>query len=216
LRELNLPKLKELLLSGAKTLDVNIDHHNADQFMMYLELLLRWNKAFNLTAVTDPKQVVIKHFLDSIAVAPYVSGQRILDVGAGAGLPGIPLALLYPQILFVLLDTNGKKTRFMQQAVAELRLENVEVVKSRVESYIPDEKFDQIFSRAFSSIDDKINGVAHLLKPHARIMAMKGGVPTSELSNIKSGFELISVHHLNVPELEGEERHLIEISFSVD
>lgn len=204
-------ELKQLLLAGAQKLEVEINEIQLNQFNTYLELLMLWNNTYNLTAVKDRKQIVVRHFLDSIAVARFVEGERILDVGAGAGLPGIPLALLYPNVQFVLLDSNGKKTRFMQQVVAQLRLNQVEVVKSRVELFRPEEKFDQIYSRAFSSIEDKLKKVDHLLKPKGRIMAMKGSVPRSELSNLSSRFELISVHHLVVPDLEEEERNLIEI-----
>ena len=208
--------LKQVLQSGAEKLQVNLDTVQLDQFMAYLDLLVRWNKTFNLTAITDPKQIVIKHFLDSISVSPFVAGKRILDVGAGAGLPGIPLALLYPEIQIDLLDCNGKKTRFMQQVVAQLCLDHVKVFNCRVEQCQPLETYDQIYSRAFSSLEDKCNSVDHLLQPQGRIMAMKGVIPKDELNNLPIQFELLSVHSLAVPDLDAEERHLIEIQRKKD
>ncbi|MBV1883477.1 MAG: 16S rRNA (guanine(527)-N(7))-methyltransferase RsmG [Pseudomonadales bacterium] len=203
--------LKRLLQEGAENLQIELSAHQLEQFMAYLQLIMRWNKTYNLTAVKDPKQIVIRHFLDSIAVAPHISGGRILDVGAGAGLPGIPLALLYPLVQFVLLDSNGKKTRFMQQVVAELNLPHVEVAKSRVELFFTEQKFDQIYSRAFSSIEDKIKNVEHLLREKGQIMALKGDVPKAELIKLAAQIKSVRIHSLKVPNLESEARNLIEI-----
>ena len=180
------------------------------QLQHYLQLLQRWNKVYNLTAVRDPAQMQIVHLDDSLSVAPFLRGETCLDVGSGAGLPGIPLAIVQPQRQFTLLDTNGKKTRFMQQAVLELGLKNVKVVQTRVESWQPAAPFDAIISRAFASLHDFVTFTGKHVAENGILYAMKGRYPVSELAELPAGWQLIAQHPLHVPGLEAE-RHLLEL-----
>jgi 16S rRNA (guanine527-N7)-methyltransferase len=178
--------------------------------LAYVALLAKWNRAYNLTAVREPREMVSRHLLDSLAVAPHLSGTRLVDVGSGAGLPGIPLALACPERTVVLLDGNGKKTRFMTQAAAELGLGNVSVVHSRVEAYAPEPRFDLVISRAFASLADMLRTTAHLVTAQGRFLAMKGAYPAAELEALPEGFVLEEAIRLRVPGLDAE-RHLIAL-----
>ena len=171
----------------------------------FLALLIKWNKAYNLTAIRDRDEMVTKHILDSLAVVPYIKGERILDVGTGAGLPGIPLAIALPQYHFTLLDSNGKKIRFITQAVSELNIKNVEVVQARVEEYQSESAYQTIISRAFTSISEFIDKTKHLLAKDGQILAMKGKEFDQELKNFAGH---VKVHKLDVPGLK-EQRHLV-------
>lgn len=175
--------------------------------IQYVLLLEKWTKAYNLTSIRDPSQMVLRHLLDSLSVVPYLTGQRIIDVGTGAGLPGIPLALIFPDREFVLLDSNNKKTRFVTQVMIELNLENVTVINERVENYRPEVLFDVVISRAFSSIAGMVKATAALCQPDGCLLAMKGKYPADELSDIPSVYEY-EVIPLNVPGLDAE-RHLV-------
>ena len=177
----------------------------------YLELLQRWNKAYNLTAVRDPQQMVYRHLLDSLAVSPFLgSAARCLDVGTGAGLPGVPLAVLHPQCEFHLLDGNGKKTRFLFQVKTELGLDNISVHHCRAETFVAAAPYDVVLSRAFASLGDMLESCMHLCADGGRFLAMKGQYPEQELDNLIVGCELLAVHTLEVPGL-AEQRHLIEL-----
>jgi 16S rRNA (guanine527-N7)-methyltransferase len=154
--------------------------------------------------------MLTRHILDSLVVVPYINGDYILDVGSGAGLPGIPLAIVLPEKKFVLLDSNSKKTRFMTQAVAELGLENVDVVCSRIESFKPGSRFDVVISRAFSSIAEMVNNVGALVKKEGKILAMKGAYPVAELDQVPGQFRVEKIDALKVPGLDAE-RHLVII-----
>ena len=178
----------------------------------YIQLIARWNKTFNLTAIRDVEEMVSKHLLDSLVVQPYIEGSLILDVGSGAGLPGIPFAITTPDKNFVLIDTNGKKTRFLTQAKIELKLENVEVIHQRVEEYQPVIDghriyFDVITARAYASTDDILSSTAHLQNEATRLLIMQGKLDT-DISNRQ--YELIEAHALEVYGLDAE-RHLLEI-----
>ena len=175
----------------------------------YLELLGRWNETYNLTAVRRPEEMVPRHVMDSLATLPFVGDGRVLDVGTGAGLPGLVLAAASPRQRFVLLDSSGKKTRFVDHAARRLGLDNVEVVKSRVEDYEDGRGFDVIVSRAFSSLGDFIAAAGHLLGPGGRLVAMKGQMPEDELAGLPGGWRLLGVHRLEVPGL-GADRHVLE------
>lgn len=175
--------------------------------MDYLRLLAKWNSAYNLTAIRDPEDMVARHVLDSLVVLPYLAGPRVLDIGTGPGLPGIPLAVARPDLSFTLLDANAKKTRFVTQAIGELALKNVEVVQTRVENYRPAQKFDTLVSRAFASIADMLAGSRHLCAAHGRILAMKGVFPEEELAAVPAEFAT-EVVALQVPGLMAE-RHLV-------
>jgi 16S rRNA (guanine527-N7)-methyltransferase len=178
--------------------------------LRYVELLARWNQTYNLTAIRDPGEMLTKHVLDSLAVLPFIAASPCADVGTGAGLPGIPLAIARPEIRFTLLDSNGKKTRFVTQAVAELKLPNVEVVQARSEAYRPAAPFALVLSRAFASLADFAKLAGGLAAPGGRLLAMKGTDPTEEIAALPAGFRLLAVHPLNVPGL-GAERCLVEL-----
>ncbi|MDY6980280.1 MAG: 16S rRNA (guanine(527)-N(7))-methyltransferase RsmG [Pseudomonadota bacterium] len=176
----------------------------------FIALLEKWNHAYNLTAVRQPAQMISRHLMDSLVVMPYLSGQQILDVGSGAGLPGIPLALACPERQFTLLDSNGKKVRFMRQAVAQLGLENVSVVHSRVEQFQSSAGFDTIIARAYATLGELVRGARHLCRPDGRFLIMKGAYPVAELDDLSTDFELETSHSLRVPGLEAE-RHLLVV-----
>ena len=199
--------LESALKKGIKTLDLDISEQQIDLLINYLHLLIKWNKAYNLTAVRKPLDMVNRHLLDSLSIVPYIQGKRIIDVGSGPGLPGIPLAICYPELSVTTLDSNGKKTRFQQQVKTELALENLTIINDRVEN-CQFEPFDQVISRAFASIEDMINWTHQLCKKEGVFLAMKGLYPEDELSALPDGFELKTCHRLQVPETEGE-RHLL-------
>ncbi len=188
-------------------LPFSIDKNQAAQLAEHMRLLNKWNKVYNLTAITDIEQQISHHVLDSLAVAPYIKEGSVLDVGTGAGFPGVPLAIMRLDQRVALLDSNSKKTRFLVQAVAELQLPCVEVVHSRVESYRADPLFDAIITRAVGKITDTIATARHLLRPGGRFYFMKGKLPEQELAEFDG--RVIS-HKIDVPLLH-EERHLIEI-----
>lgn len=187
----------------------------ADRLLAYLELLVKWNRAFNLTAVREPAEMVRRHLLDSLAILPWLEGERLLDVGSGAGLPGIPLAIARPQLQVVLLDSNRKKARFLRQAKLELELHNVDVVEARVEAYEPEAPFDQVSSRAFAQLDGFLALTAPLLAPAGRWLAMKGRLDENELGSVDSDRFDVRIHRLAVPGLDAD-RHLIEIQRKMD
>jgi len=174
----------------------------------YLQELAKWNQTYNLTAVRDPADMVPRHLLDALAVNSYLHGKRVLDVGTGAGLPGIPLALVNPDKHFTLLDSNGKKIRFVQHVVGVLGLSNVEPVQARIESWDFEQPFDVIVSRAFSTLADFINGSGRMLGPGGSLLAMKGKLPEAELAALPAGWRAIGVHGIRVPMLDAE-RHAV-------
>ena len=198
------------LQRGCDALELTLDLPQHALLLDYLGLLARWNKAYNLTAVRDEAQMVTRHLLDSLVIAPHIRGQRLIDVGTGAGLPGIPLAILFPEREFHLLDSNGKKTRFLFQVKTALRLDNMVVHHARVESFAADQPFDVVLSRAFASLGDMVDGCRHLLAPDGRFLAMKGAYPADELEVVSTQYELKAVYPLAVPGL-AEQRHLVEI-----
>lgn len=206
----------EELLQGARELGIELGALQQEQLLAYLGLLIKWNKAYNLTAVRDPDEMVSRHLLDSLSVVPYVEagGERWLDVGSGGGMPGVPLAIMFPQRQFTLLDSNGKKTRFLTQVKLELKLANLEVVHSRVESYRPPQPFDGISSRAFSSLEDFSNWTRHLGDTDTRWLAMKGVHPDDELQALPADFRLEATQVLRVPGCQGQ-RHLLILRRSV-
>jgi len=202
---------RQLLEQGIHNLGIDCSAQQIQLFLDYLDMLQRWNKAFNLTAIRDPMQMIKLHFLDSAAVHPHIQGaETIIDVGTGPGLPGIPLAILNPQINFTLLDSNGKKTRFIFQALSELGLPNIKEINRRVEQYQPESQFDIVVSRAFSAIPDMLAQCEHLLSKDGFFLAMKGKKPDTELSQIDKPYKVVNLSRLNVPQIDGE-RHLIKI-----
>ncbi|MEE9444713.1 MAG: 16S rRNA (guanine(527)-N(7))-methyltransferase RsmG [Cocleimonas sp.] len=203
----------QLWNAGLKELNCKSDEKQLAQLKQFVDLLNRWNKTYNLTSVRDPKDMIPLHIFDSLVVAELIKGDNCLDVGSGGGLPTIPLAIMQPQRQFTALDTNGKKTRFIQQAVIELGLKNVNVVHERVEKWQTEQKFDAIISRAFSSLHDFVIGSSMHLTEGGTMYAMKGLYPTAEIQYLPKGFGLKSSQSLDIPFVEGE-RHLLEIHFS--
>jgi len=198
-------QLKQILQNGLKQLNLDLSIQVQQKLIDYVLLLHKWNQTYNLTSVRDPKEIVIRHILDSLAIVPYIKGKRILDVGTGAGLPGIPLALALPKKYFVLLDSNSKKIRFLIYAVSVLKINNVEIIQERVEKYQPQQKFDSIITRAFASLQDTVIKTKHLYNKNGYLLAMKGKYPSQELQKIK---EPILVYKIEVPNLD-EQRHLV-------
>ena len=196
------------MITGLDTLSLSVNQQQIDQLLGFLQLLQKWNKAYNLTAVTNLQQMVIRHLLDSLALSPYIQGNRILDVGTGAGFPGLPLAITNPDQRFVLLDSNLKKTRFVQQAVLELTIDNVEVVHQRIEYYQPDSQFDTVFARAVSSLAYLVDNVTGLVVKGGKILMPKGHFPQAELDELTDcNFAVIK---LDIPEMDAQ-RHLVSI-----
>ena len=198
------------LREGALQLGIELSDEQQQQLLGYLALLNKWNKAYNLTAVRDPAEMVSRHLLDSLSVVAHAAsgGSRWLDVGSGGGMPGIPLAILFPERQFTLLDSNGKKPRFLTQVKLELKLANVEVIHSRVEAFKPELPFTDITSRAFSSLEDFANWTRPLSDDKTRWLAMKGVQPDDELQALPADFELERCLVLKVPGCQGQ-RHLL-------
>ncbi len=201
------------LEQGAAELGIPLDEDKLDQLCKYLQLLKKWNQAYNLTAVREEREMVPLHLLDSMTILPYMRGQNFIDVGAGAGLPGIVLAICQPKWSLTLLDSNGKKTRFMEQVKAELEIGNIQVVQSRAQDYQPNQKFDGVISRAFASLKDMTDNAVHLVAANGRFWAMKGQHPQKEIEELHSTYRLESCQSLRIPEITAE-RHLIELSLS--
>lgn len=193
---------------GLATLGIALPDAAQRKLLAYVALLQKWNKTFALTALRDPAKAVSHHLLDSLAVLPYVTQDSLLDVGSGGGQPGIPLAIARPDLAVTLLDSNSKKTAFLQQAVIELELKNVAVHCGRVEQYRPPEKFAGIVSRAFSELSDFVTLSAALLKADGRWLALKGVRPDDEIARLPEAVAVDAVHRLAVPGVEGE-RHLV-------
>jgi 16S rRNA (guanine527-N7)-methyltransferase len=197
----------ELLAEGIARLGLGLDPSRQERLLAYLALLARWNRVYNLTAVRDPAAMVPKHLLDSLAVLPHVRGPRLVDVGTGGGLPGIPLALARPELQVVLLDSNAKKVRFVTHALLELGLTNAEAVHARVEVYRPAAGFDTVIARAYSSLSAYVEAAAPLCAAGGRLLAMKGAYPQEELTALPPGYRT-HVQRLEVPGLDAE-RHLV-------
>lgn len=200
-------KLEKRLQQGLSEMGLDLAAPVRKKLLNFLELLEKWNRAYNLTAVRDPEQMVPRHLLDSLTVLPYLQGPRVLDIGTGAGLPGIPLALARPDLEFTLLDSNAKKTRFATQALHELGLKNVAVVQERVEKFHPETKFDTLIARAFASIPDMLAASRHLCAPRGRFLVMKGVFPQEELAAVTDGYQA-EVKALRIPGLDAA-RHLV-------
>ena len=196
---------------GLAEMGFNASASQTDKLTGYLKLLQKWNRSYNLTALVDPQKMVSYHLLDSLSIAGSIPEQAYcLDVGSGAGLPGIPLAIMLPQSRWLLLDSNGKKTRFIQQAVADLKLDNVKVVQSRVEDYHADESFDVIVSRAYASLQDYVQSVNHLWQPATRLITMKTELTEIERKQLDASLYRLEVIPLRIPGIT-EKRSLVII-----
>jgi 16S rRNA (guanine527-N7)-methyltransferase len=183
-----------------------------DALLEYLQLLVRWNKTYNLTAIRDPQQMVTRHLLDSLTVLPWVTEGSLLDAGTGAGLPGIPLAIMRPHLEVTLLDSTGKKVRFLNHVVRTLKLEQVEPVQARLESWSGKQAPKMIISRAFANVGLFARSSQHLAADGTRLLAMKGKRPDDELEDLPDSWRVESVEELHIPGLQ-EERHLVIMSF---
>lgn len=200
------------LAEGLDQLGCRVSRGQFQAFEHYISLLSRWNRAYNLTAVRDPVEMVHRHLLDSLAVAPLlpVEATRVIDVGTGGGLPGVPLAILCADRSFDLLDSNGKKTRFLFNVKTELGLANMSIRHDRVEAWRPAEYYDVVISRAFASLTDMLGCCAHLVGQNGIMLAMKGQYPGRELAQLGDAATVVEVHRLEVPGL-AEERHVVEL-----
>jgi len=202
------PSLQADLERGIAALRLDLPEDALKLLLDYLALLIRWNKTYNLTAVRNPAQMVTRHLLDSLAVLPFVQGHNLADLGSGAGLPGIPLAIARPAMQVVLVDSNGKKARFLREAVRALPLENVKVQQMRVED-LPG-SFDCITARAFARLADMLAWGGHALATDGVWLALKGQIEAGELAQCPVGFRVAAVHALDVPGLDAQ-RHIVEI-----
>lgn len=201
------------LKSGVKTLGLSFDDKVFTDLEKYLELLIKWNSSFNLSGISSPAEMVSKHILDSLAVSPFLNANTIADIGTGAGLPGIPLAIANPDKKFILVDSNGKKTRFLFQAKLNLNLENVSIENCRIEHYQSKQQVDIVVSRAFASLSDMAEKTGHLLTPSGTMLAMKGRYPEQEIEQLAPGFRVAKVEKLLIPGEDGE-RHLVFLTSS--
>jgi len=199
-----------ILRDGLAALSVTLDEQQIGLLLQFLDLLLKWNNAYNLTAVTDREDMVRRHLLDSLAIVPFLQGERFIDVGTGPGLPGVPLAIALPHCHFTLLDSNGKRVRFLFQVKVALGLTNIEEVHGRAETFEPHTAYAGVISRAFSSIGDMVTKTAHMLGDSGVFYAMKGRYPDKELRDLEKPYKVVASHRLDIPGVEGE-RHLIEI-----
>ncbi len=182
----------------------NFSSEIENKFESYLDLLQKWNRVYNLTAIRNYDDMVQLHILDSLSINPYLRGKRIIDIGTGAGLPGIPLAIINPEKEFVLLDSNSKKTRFLIQVVHELKLQNVQIIHSRCEDYHPEKCFDTIVTRAFASLKEMLVITKHLICTQGQFLAMKGVYPEPELKDIPDDFIVLGVHALRIKGLDAD------------
>jgi 16S rRNA (guanine527-N7)-methyltransferase len=201
------------LVEGARVLGIELDESQAAKLVAHLDLLDEWSERMNLTAIRERSQQVTKHVLDSLTVLPWLRGRRVADVGSGAGFPGIPLAIVAPQVHFALIESTGKKCRFLEHVRDTLALANVEVIQSRAEAHKPTVRYDTVLARAVGPIADLVRNAGPLVAGGGRLLAMKGRYPADELAKKLNGWKIVAVHRLHVPGLE-EERHLVELAHS--
>ena len=199
---------RRALVDGAARLGVALDAAQAAALSRLLDELARWNRSYNLTAVTARGEMLTHHLLDSLSVSPHLRGERIADVGTGAGFPGLPLAVVHPQRRFILLDSNGKKVRFVAHAARTLGLAHVEALQARAGEWMPEAPFDTVVARAFAPLPELIRQVAGLCGPDTRVLAMKGRRDPAERAGLPAGWRIEADHDLVVPGLDAE-RHVL-------
>jgi 16S rRNA (guanine527-N7)-methyltransferase len=199
--------IEKRLREGVDALGLAPTVQQIEALVLYLLLLEKWNRSFNLTGLTEPADMVARHILDSLTARPFVTGRVLLDVGSGPGLPGIPLAVIVPELVVTLLDSNGKKARFLRHAVAELGLANATVAQIRVEAYPDGSAFDTVICRALGSLAEFVSGCARLLRPGGRLLAMKGRLPVDEMQAVVAPWR-VTANRVTVPGLSVE-RHII-------
>lgn len=214
--------LPEFLANGLKEMNLTLSALQQQQLLHYVDLIIKWNRAYNLTSVREPQDILIRHIFDSLSAAPYVEGKRVVDVGSGAGLPGVPLALMFPDRQFTLIDSNGKKARFLFHVVHSLRLNNLQVINERVEGFqknhVADKqhpflKFDTVISRAYTSIREMLFATEHLCAADGVFIAMKGVYPLTEIHELPEGFTVVNAYPVTVPHLEAE-RHILTMKMA--
>lgn len=198
----------ETIQKGAQEMGASLSDETIKTLVTYLGMLEKWNKAYNLTAIRDVEQMISLHLLDSLATLPYITGKDIIDVGTGPGLPGMVLAICYPDKRFTLLDSNGKKTRFLTQVKMDLHIDNVTVANERVEKHDHQGDYDHVISRAFASLQDMISWTLPLPKETGNFLAMKGVYPSEEIAVLPKEVNVVSVEPLNVPNIQAE-RHMV-------
>ena len=203
---MNQPELFQSLRQGLTALGLEPDSCPCEAYLQYLELLVKWNRAYSLTGVRDRQRMIHAHVLDSLAVLPYIRGDRCLDVGTGAGLPGFILALTQPEVHWTLLDSNGKKVKFLRQLLFVMKTDNVEIVHCRAEKFLSSVAYSSIIFRAFGSLSACYEAVQHLLQPGARLLAMKGRMPDTELQAVSGAVKSITVRELPAPGLDASRR----------
>jgi 16S rRNA (guanine527-N7)-methyltransferase len=206
---------ESILIAGAGQLGITLTGAQAAQLLRLLDELDDWNQRMNLTAIRERGQQVTKHLLDSLSIQPFLRGTRIVDIGTGAGFPGLPLALVNPERQFTLLDSTAKKLKFIDHVAQLLGMSNVQTVHARAESYEPEQRFDIVMSRAVGPVLKFMDWSTHLCVGGGRLLAMKGRYPHDELAKLPNGWKLAGVHRLSVPGLD-EERHLVELCRSHD
>ncbi len=202
--------LEKELEQGLHTLGLESSERVLHLLMKYIRLLNKWNSTFNLSGVTDIESMVSRHLLDSLSLNRFLAGTRFLDIGSGAGLPGIPLAILNPQKQFVLVDSNGKKTRFLFEVKTTLGLTNISIENCRIEHYQSPQQIDMVMCRAFSTLEDVVTKAQHLLSSGSALLAMKGRYPEQEILSLPDDFEITRVVKLEIPGNKSQ-RHLIEV-----
>ncbi|MCU7833886.1 MAG: 16S rRNA (guanine(527)-N(7))-methyltransferase RsmG [gamma proteobacterium symbiont of Taylorina sp.] len=210
--------LEQLLAAGLAQQSLSIGDEQQQKLIQFVHLLHKWNKVYNLTSIRDKTEIVTLHLLDSLSILPFFTEEgtplagKVLDVGTGGGIPGIPLAICLPDIDFVLLDARGKKIRFIQTVIAQLELKNVKAVQSRVEDYEVTDQFERIISRAFASLEDMLNYCRHLCHPQGQFLAMKGQILKEEIAQLPEGFKIDGINELKISGLNAQ-RHLVQITF---
>ena len=203
--------LPQQVTQGLEEMGIGLDAAALDRAIDHLHLIAKWNRVHNLTAVREPEQMVVVHLLDSLSLLPHLGGARtVIDVGSGAGFPGIPIAIARPDLQVTLLDSSHKKGTFLEQARTELRLANLRVVCDRVEKFRPEEGFDVVVSRAFADLGDFVSQAHHLVAPGGRMLAMKGVYPFEEIARVPPSHRVAEVTELRVPTLEAK-RHLVRV-----
>ena len=190
---------RELLHNASQEMNLSVSQNQIDQLIAYADLLEKWNRAYNLTAIRDRREILSRHLIESLSIAPFVTGRRRLDVGTGAGLPGVPLAILEPSVTYVLLDSNGKKTRFLTEVKRSLGLSNIEVQTARVEKWDPDAPFDAIVTRAFADLATTCQRIGHVLAHQGMLFAMKTEGANQEMFAIPDHLEQVSCWDIAIP-----------------